>query len=271
MVAWPLASSWLLAISVDGAVCLWVVLRFLSCWTLPRSRFYRDSQTPSLIFRLILGLYQLSWDLISRGLLVGLCAHGNLIGSSLISLSGFAKSQVFSRLFRRVWKLSRVSPSFCLACRRLRTLYWLAERNERLMSRLWNLCHHRLLEACRRSRRSLYRRRAAKGLFSAGVPQSPFQWLVSRIFLAISSISGLHSHRDELQTVGSLVDKIAIMFWLRGKKYFGNFSEYFVQVLHSLANLFWNILVRILDIGNTYMSLNISPIAIFWATFNNKL
>ena len=33
---------------------------------------------------------------------------------SLISLSAFVKSQVFARLLKRVWKLSRVSPSFLL-------------------------------------------------------------------------------------------------------------------------------------------------------------
>ena len=42
---------------------------------------------------------------------------------SLISLSAFAKSQVFARLLRRVWKQSRVSPSFYLACRKLYTSY----------------------------------------------------------------------------------------------------------------------------------------------------
>ena len=39
---------------MDGAVYLCVVLRFLSCWTSPRSRFYRDSPTPLLVFRIIL-------------------------------------------------------------------------------------------------------------------------------------------------------------------------------------------------------------------------
>ena len=41
----------------------------------------------------------------------------------LISLSGFAKSQFFARLLRRVRKQSRISPSFCLACWKLYTSY----------------------------------------------------------------------------------------------------------------------------------------------------
>ena len=44
----------------DGAVCLWVVLVFLFGVVLLRSRFYPYFQNPSLVLRLILGLYQLS-------------------------------------------------------------------------------------------------------------------------------------------------------------------------------------------------------------------
>ena len=44
----------------DGAVCLWVVLVFLFGVVLSRSRFYPYFQDPSLVLRLILGLYQLS-------------------------------------------------------------------------------------------------------------------------------------------------------------------------------------------------------------------
>ena len=92
----------------------------------------------------------------------------------------------------------------------LRMLLWLAERSERFVSRrlFCNLCLHRRLEACRRSRRLLDRRSAAKGLFFACHQKFPFEWLISRIVLAISSISGLQFHRGELQTVGSLVEKL---------------------------------------------------------------
>ena len=70
-----------------------------------------------------------------------------------------------------------------------------------------SLCLHQRLEACRRSRRPLYRRSAEKGLLFAFHRKFSFQWLISRIFQAISSISGLHFHRGELQTLGSVVEK----------------------------------------------------------------
>ena len=140
----------------------------------------------------------------------------------LISLSGFAKSQFFARLLRRVRKQSRISPSFCLACWKLYTSYVtpIAERSERSVSRrpFRNLCLHRRLETCRRSRRPLDRCFAAKGLFFACHRKFPFPWLVSRIVLAISSISGLHFHRSELRAVGSR--EIATMF--SGGKCIGN-------------------------------------------------
>ena len=88
---------------------------------------------------------------------------------SLISLSGFAKSQVFARLLRYVWKQLKVSPSFGLACRELHTSYFTLTCGEKwAVSFLhWrpfgSLCLHQRLEACRRSRRPLYRRSAAKG------------------------------------------------------------------------------------------------------------
>ena len=102
----------------------------------------------------------------------------------------------------------------------LRTLRWLAERSERSVSRrpFRNLCLHRRLETCRRSRRPLDRCFAAKGLFFACHRKFPFLWLVSRIVLAISSISGLHFHRSELRAVGSR--EIATMF--SGGKCIGN-------------------------------------------------
>ena len=138
---------------------------------------------------------------------------------SLISLSGFVKSQVFARLLGRVWKQLKVSPSFGLACRKLHTSYFtLTCRKKWAVSFLhWrpfcSLCLHQRLEACRRSHRPLYRRSSTKGLLFAFHRKFSFNWLISQSFQAISPISGLHFHCSELQTLGSVVEKSLLFLW----------------------------------------------------------
>ena len=115
-----------------------------------------------------------------------------------------------------------------LGCRKLHTSYFTLTCGEKCAVSFlrWrpfcSLCLHQRLEACRRSRRPLYRRSAAKGLLFAFHWKFSSQWLISRIFQAISSISGLHFHRGELQTLGSVVEKS--LLFLR-KKCFGKKSE----------------------------------------------
>ena len=147
---------------------------------------------------------------------------------SLISLSGFAKSQVFARLLRRVWKQLKVSPSFGLACRELHTSYFTLTCGEKwAVSFLhWrpfcSICLHQRLEACRRSRRPPYRRSAAKGPLFAFHRKFSFQWLISRVFQAVSSISGLHFHRGELLVTMKLVWVVEV----------SKLIMHFVQMIH---------------------------------------